>query len=115
VAGDFNDNLNDKNNAVNRFMSELGMREIMIEFNGSGPATHIRGSSKIDGVYATYGIQATYTGYTSFEQSPSDHRWLIVDIHEGNLIGTPRDDKKPPLMRKCTSKIPSVKDKFQST
>lgn len=114
VAGDFNDDLNNKNSMTNQFMYQLGMREVMIESAGKGPATYVRGSTKIDGIFATFGIQPLFTEYTSFEQSPSDHRWLIIDIPEGNLVGTPRDDKRPPLMRKCTSKIPSVRNYFQS-
>jgi hypothetical protein len=100
VAGDFNDNLNDKNSRTHRFMYTLGMRELMIESLGYGPATYVRGSTKIDGIFATIGIHASYARYTSFEQSPSDHRWLILDIPEGHIVGVSRDDKKPPLLRK---------------
>jgi hypothetical protein len=114
VAGDFNDDLNNKNSVTNKFMHTLGMQELMNASIGKGPATHIRGSTKIDGIFATHGIHASFTGYTSFEQSPSDHRWMIIDIPERDIIGIPREDKKPPLMRKCTSKIPSVRLRFQS-
>jgi hypothetical protein len=38
---------------------------------------------------------------------------MVLDIPERLLIGEPRDGRRPPLMRKCTSKIPSVRDSFQ--
>jgi exonuclease III len=114
VGGDFNDNLNNNNSKTNKFMWDLGMRELMNEQQGNGPATHIRGSTKIDGIFAMQGIRPSFIQYTSFEQSPSDHRWIIIDIPETLIVGTARDDKRPPLMRKCTSKIPSVKLNFQN-
>jgi exonuclease III len=108
VGGDFNDDLNNNNSTTSKFMHKLGLREMMNEYTGTGPATHIRGSTKIDGIFATQYIRASLMAYTSFEQSPSDHRWLIIDIPERVLIGTARDDKQPPLLRKCTSTIPPV-------
>jgi hypothetical protein len=56
IAGDFNDNLNNETSQTCRFMNELGLREIMNERLGSGPPTYIRGSTKIDGIFATQGI-----------------------------------------------------------
>jgi exonuclease III len=113
VAGDFNDNLNQDNSLTRTFMYNMGLRELMIENLGQGPPTYIRGSTKIDGIFATTNLRLNWAKYTTFEQSPSDHRWMIIDIPEHVLIGTARDDKKSPLMRKCTSTIPSVVANFQ--
>jgi hypothetical protein len=52
--------------------------------------------------------------YVSFENSPRDHRWIVVDIIEASLLGIPCDELCPPLLRKTTSKITSVKIKFQN-
>jgi hypothetical protein len=114
VAGDFNDDLNDEKGKTRLFMKTLGLRELMIDRYGKGPATHIRGTKTIDGIFATSRIRITQGYYLTFEQSPSDHRWIVVDIDEGGMIGTSRNDLCPPLLRKATSKIPSVKMSFQS-
>ena len=113
VAGDFNDNLNDSTCTTRNFMRNLGLREIMLERVKKGPATYSRGTNTIDGIFATCGIHIVDGRYSSFDQSPSDHRWITIDILDNILIGTPRDDKCPPLLRKTTSKIPSVKENFQ--
>jgi hypothetical protein len=90
VAGDFNDDLNNNESKTNRFMDKLGLKEALISLNGNGPPTHIRGSTTIDGVFATPGIQVCQGKYTTFEQSPSDHRWIVLDILESSIIGTSR-------------------------
>jgi hypothetical protein len=113
VAGDFNDDLNNKTGRTRKFMATLGLTELLLDAYGDGPPTHIRGSTTIDGVFATKGIHMIQGWYVPFEQSPSDHRWLVVDISESSLIGSSRIDRAPPLLRKATSKIPSVKESFQ--
>lgn len=52
--------------------------------------------------------------YIKFDQSPSNYRWIEIDISSADLLGTTRDDICPPLLRKATSKIPSVKTRFQA-
>lgn len=44
VGCDFNDNLNDNDLRVVKFMALLGLREVMLEKYGQGPATYSRGS-----------------------------------------------------------------------
>jgi exonuclease III len=112
VAGDFNDDLNDENSSTRKFMHQLGLTEILLAAYGKGPPTHIRGSTTIDGVFATKDVQLVKGKYISFEQSPSDHRWIVIDISEHSIIGAPRNDCTPPMLRKATTKIPSVKNKF---
>lgn len=113
VAGDFNDDLNNEQSTTRIFMSNLGLQELLLERVKQGPATYIRGTTTIDGVFATSGIRITIGKYTSFEDSPSDHRWMVIDIQDNIIIGSPRDNKCPPMRRKVTSKIPSVKGTFQ--
>jgi Endonuclease/Exonuclease/phosphatase family. len=113
VAGDFNDDLNNTQSHTWTFMEELGLRELLLDKYGKGPPTHIRGSTTIDGIFATQRIHMTQGLYIPFESSPSDHRWLIVDILESSITGSARIDRVPPLLRKATSKIPSVQTSFQ--
>lgn len=113
IAGDFNDNLNDPKSITRVFMAKLGLQELMIANYGEGPATHIRGTKTIDGVFATSKIYIKAGKYCTFEQSPSDHRWIEIEITEKSLLGISKDDICPPMARKATSKIPSVKENFQ--
>lgn len=113
VAGDFNDDLNNAHSRTRTFMEDIGMRELLLDTYGTGPPTHIRGSTTIDGIFATQRIHMTQGLYVPFESSPSDHRWITIDILESSLIGSPRIDRVPPLLRKTTSKIPSVQTTFQ--
>lgn len=112
IGGDFNDDLNNPTCKVNRFMHRLGLREVLLEKYGNGPATYSRGRNKIDGVYATPGIWIQSGHYTNFEDSPSDHRWMVITISHNVLIGTPQDDKSPRISRRASPKIPSVKERF---
>ena len=49
------------------------MREVIIERYGEGPPTHNWGSTTIDGIFATEGINITQGGYGGFDLSPTDH------------------------------------------
>jgi len=82
VAGDFNDNLDNENGPIRKMMERLHLREVLLELNGPGPNTHNRGTETIDGIFASEGIDIRQGGYSTFEESPSDHRWLWIDIIE---------------------------------
>jgi len=112
VAGDFNDDINDDQSIVSQMMLGLGLRNIMKETNGRGPNTYNRGTKTIDGAFATDRIKLRNSNYSTFEESPSDLRFYHLDIVEEELVGASREDRPPPLLRKATSKIPSVKREF---
>jgi exonuclease III len=114
AAGDWNNDLNNPHSRINRLLGNAGLREVLVQRYGRGPNTHMRGRTTIDGVFATEGINITRGGYTTIDDSPSDHRWIWVDIEEKGIIGTKRDDYAPPLERRATSKIPSVRHAFES-
>ena len=46
--------------------------------------------------------------------SPSDHLYPWIDVEERDIVGSERDDRPPPLSRKTTSKIPTVRKSFSS-
>lgn len=114
VAGDFNDDLNNEKSPTRVFMDKMGLKEIMLTKYGKGPPTHIRGSKTIDGIFASRKTIMNRGRYISFEKSPSDHWWINIELTEASLLGIPRDDLSPPLLRKTTSIIPSVIMKFQN-
>ena len=113
VMGDFNDDLNNEG-IVEKMMDELGLDEVLNQRYGCGPNTYFRGSAKIDGIYATPGIDIRQGGYIDEVDSPGDHKSLWIDIEERHLVGAARDDRPPPILRKATCKIPSVRKKFNA-
>ena len=113
IGGDFNDNLNNEKGEMRTFMREMGLQEVLIEAFGKGPATHSSGSTTIDGIFCSEGIQISNGGYISFDDSPSDHRWPCIHIKERNMTGKNRNEFAPPIDRRATSKTPKVKKKFQ--
>lgn len=96
-------------------MKEMGLCEVLIEAYGKGTATHFNGSTTIDGIFCSDGIQISNGGYIRREHSPSDHRWPWIDIKvkEKHMTGKNRNDFVPPIDRRAMSKIPKVKKKFQ--
>lgn len=114
VAGDFNDDLNKDTGATVTFMRNLGLKEIMLDaLQGPGPPTYARGTTTIDGIFASDGIIMAQGKYTSFHQSPSDHRWITIDISERSILGIQRYDRCTAISRKVTAKMPSVKENYQ--
>ena len=114
VAGDWNDDLNKVNGTVRGMMTRIGLKEVLISRYGEGPETYQGGTKTIDGIFVSTGLKITQGGYTTHEASPSDHRWVWMDITEQGLLIKNRDDHAPPVERRATSKIPSVRNKFNS-
>jgi len=88
------------------------MQEVLTEKYGAAPNTHERGTDPIEGVFMSEGMNIVKGGYTSFEESPSDHRWLFIDLDESEIVGESMEARARPIERKATAKIPSVKEKF---
>ena len=112
VMGDFNNNLNESEGKVSKFFRTEEMREIICEKYGKGPATYQFGRHTIDGIFATAGISIRQGGYGGVTVTPGDHLCPWVDIEEEDMIGTARDYLPPPILRKATSKIPTVRIAF---
>lgn len=95
-------------------MERLGLREVLLEkYHCCNKfSTYERGSTIIDGVFMSQGLQIDNGGYTSFDKSPSDHRWLWFDIKIHQVIGEAFVARARPLERKATSKVPSIKENF---
>ena len=111
VVGDFNEDLENEESDINKLMKELDMSNSIKSRYGLQKATHIRGSHCIDGIYATGGVEVLQGGYIPFEWAPGDHRWPWVDVSikgSEDIISS----TIPPLVRKATSKIPSIKKEF---
>jgi hypothetical protein len=114
LAGDFNEDLLDVNSQINQMAQRLGLREALLEKYDipRGFSTYARGSTVIDGVFVSDGLSITKGGYTSNDESPSDHRWIWFDITVNRMVGETLHERARPLERKATAKIPSIKEKF---
>ena len=62
VAEDFNDNLNDDNATINTLMRQWGLRNLIQERIGDGPATYHRRQNTIDGVFGTERLEVEQCG-----------------------------------------------------
>lgn len=114
LSGDFNDDLLDQGSPVNKMAHKLGLREALIEkYNVTeGFSTYSRGSKVIDGVFLSNGLDLEVGGYTSQDDSPSDHRWIWFDIKVSEVVGTALSERARPIERKATSKVPTIKESF---
>jgi hypothetical protein len=66
-----------------KYMADLGMREVIMEFHGEeGPRTYNRESKSIDGIFMTHDLyNIVQGGYMPFGMGiGSDHRCLWLDI-----------------------------------
>ena len=93
-------------------MTNLGLIEPLIARYGPGPETYHTGTNTIDGIFTSSGLRIQQGGYTSREASPGDHWWLWIDIAEDDLLERNRNDHAPSVERRATTKVPSVRNKF---
>lgn len=114
MTGDFNEDLLDRNSPINKMATRLGLREALLEKHEikQGFSTYFRGSTVIDGVFISPGLSIEHGGYTSYDESPSDHRWLWFDIKINKVVGASLHERARPLERKATSKVPSIRERF---
>jgi hypothetical protein len=72
-----------------KYMADLGMRKIIMEFHGdAGPPTYNIGSKPIDGIFMTQDLYIVQGGYIPFGMGiGSDHRCLWLDIRTRVLMG----------------------------
>jgi hypothetical protein len=73
-----------------KYMAQLGMREVIMEFHGdAGPHTYNRGSKPIDGIFMIQDLcNIVQGGYMHFGMGiGSDHICLCIDIRTRVLMG----------------------------
>jgi hypothetical protein len=92
------------------------MKELILSQHGTfAPNTYINGSTPIDGIFATQGIEALFSGYESFTWGMySDHRLLWVDIDLDSLLGTSSIPILKPQARRLQSSNPTTVNAFNN-
>lgn len=86
IGADFNLNL--ETDALNDWLDELEIEECIIERHGKGsPATHLRGSTKVDGMFLSRTLQVTGCGYLPNGRTIGDHLILWVDVTYVSMLG----------------------------
>jgi hypothetical protein len=106
-----------RDGAINQTFDDLGMREVLLEFNSELPATATfsrnHQETPIDGIFATPSVQLQGGGYFAFGEGPgSDHRCLWFDISYQTAFG-----HSPPPMgtfkaRRLTCTDPRIRQRY---
>ena len=84
---DANEDLN-RGPLQRKLRSELQMRDLIRErSNKAGPKTYFRGSTQIDGAFATPDVDCSGARFLPFWAGIGDHRAVVIDIPLQSLIG----------------------------
>jgi hypothetical protein len=91
----------------------LGMKEVIKNFTGEelGP-TYFRGSTPIDGVWATTNVQIANACVMPAGYGFGDHRLFIVDIVSLSLIGDNPPRILRPTARRLNTRLPKVAERY---
>jgi hypothetical protein len=75
-------NVDVRGEKTRKYMADLGMREVIMEFHGyEGPHTYTRGSKPIYGIFMTHDLYIVQGRYMPFGMGiGSDDRCLWLDI-----------------------------------
>ena len=116
LCGDFNEDLASPRSKVQQLAKDLNMREVITERHGieNAPKTYEYGSKPIDGIFLSDNMNIVKGGYIDSMECPGDHCALWIDIDKKEMIGELQDHNSKRSYRRVTSKIPSVKNTFQT-
>ena len=116
LMGDFNDNINQP--PISTLFSSLGMHNVLASLFPStysqSPQTYIRGSSTIDGIFATQGVVAEKGGYLEMSRFDTDHRPIWIDISIQSIFGTTSSPQIPLQCRRLKNDDPRTVKRFNT-
>ena len=95
-------------------MYELNLEEAIMKKYGKqkAPNTFSLGKNTIDGIFVSMGMVIEQGGYIDSTYCPGDHHSLWIDIKYNTVWGESMNEQVSPTKCKVTSKIPSIKSKF---
>lgn len=109
LMADFNEDIR-RPEFTQRFR-DLALVEMILSKHPSipAPATFVRGDREgtkpIDGIWASAGFVTSAAGYCTVQESPGDHRAMVIDLPALSLYGSPLQRTVRPPSRKlnCTN------------
>ena len=113
IMGDWNEPVTD----LKPWFDHLGLHNLHTDRHGDEdlPATHIRGSRTIDGVFVTPTIQPYQCGFMAFDEGPGDHRALWFDIPLDTILGFNMSELQSFGARRLKLEDPRVVDRYLRT
>ena len=116
VAGDFKDDIKNKKGKVRKLMKELHLEEAIMSKYGEkeAPNTYSLGKKTIDGIFVSKDIIIERGGYIDETYCPEDHHFLWIDVTKEIILGEGLDAQVSPIRNKVTSKIPSIRKRFNA-
>ena len=116
VMGDFNEDITQP--PISTFFHSLNMHNVLHtlfeEQYLQVQTTYGRGTTIIDGIFATHGIRATRGGYLENHRFDSDHRPVWVDLPLQEIFGHNTPPFIPHHCRRLKTEDPRVVSKFNS-
>ena len=116
VMGDFNQDVS--HHSITSLFSSLGMHNLLATlFPTSYPPpihSHQRGTSIIDGIFASHGIHAIKGGFLADHLFSSDHKPIWADISISSTFGAEPPPLLPPHRRRLKNEDPRIVSKFNS-
>ena len=111
---DANENL--KRDAIKKLTKKHNMHDMVKKYSGlPGPPTFFRGSTQIDGVFATDEVSCHFATYLPFFSLIGDHRGIVIDIPEQCLYGKQSITNCHPQRRRLQCNRHNVKQKYIKT
>ena len=116
VCLDANENIYSK--AIGKALTKLdglAMKEVVGEFTGKqvGP-TYFRGSTPIDGIWATSDISISNACIMPTGYGIGDHRMFIIDLNTTDIIGSNPPKVVRPTARRLITRLPGVAAKYNA-
>ena len=109
VMGDFNAEYK----KLMRWMSDLGLIDLVAAKHGDCPKTHIRSKNEpIDCIFGSASLSIAQGGFLSFNKLLSDHRGIWVDIPVHQLYGYNPPQPVYPYARRLKLNDPRVIKKY---
>ena len=109
VMGDFNEEVTKP--PISTFFDSLQMHNTLHSLFGpqytNAPRTYTRGTTTIDAIFATRGIQAIRGGMLPHHTFDSDHTPLWIDIQFNSIFGTKHVQQTPLPQRRTNTKTGS--------
>lgn len=116
VCMDVNENIYKK--SLGKLLSDpegLDMKEVVGDFTGSPlGATHFRGSTPIDGIWATRDIEVVGACVMPCGFGVGDHRLFLVDFRSDTIVGQTPVKIVRPSARRLNTRLPFVAEKYST-